>query len=218
MRKTLSIDSPYLLRQEELPYRENATVDWDVVFGRHVPLRIEIGVGNSPFLVEVGRLEPSFNYLGFEYSGKRVVKFLKKVERAGLGNIRMLKVNALPLLREIVAPGTVDHFFVNFPDPWPKRRHAKKRFVNPTNTRLVADLLRPGGGFSLRTDDPPYAGQMLEVLDGCPELSSTARRGHFTLEPRYGFPTPYELKFRAEGRTIYYLEYVKPPTPMGSQD
>jgi tRNA (guanine-N7-)-methyltransferase len=209
MRKLPQIDSPQLLEVEALPRHDDGTVRWDEVFHSAGPLRVEVGVGNSPFLIEVNRLEPRFRYLGFEYSTKRVLKFLKKVHRAGMQNIFVLRANAMPLLGEAVRPGSVDRIFVNFPDPWPKRRHGKKRFVTGPNVRIVVLLLRPGGGLSLRTDDPRYAGQMLEILDSCPQLVNLGGAGHFVPEPLYPIPTPYELKFREVGRTIYYLEYRK---------
>lgn len=209
MRRPAVLESPYLLELASLPREEDRTVCWKEVCRSADPLRVEIGVGNSPFLIEVSRLEPRFSYVGFEYSAKRVFKFLRKVHQAGLQNIFMLCANAIPLLGEIAKPGRVDHFFANFPDPWPKRRHGKKRLVTEANVRLLASLLRPGGGLSLRTDDPKYAGQMLEILGACDDLLNQGGKGHFVPQPRYAFPTPYELKYRDAGRTIYYLEYRK---------
>jgi tRNA (guanine-N7-)-methyltransferase len=168
---------------------------------------VEIGVGNSEFLLQVAGEEPCFNYLGFEYSGKRVEKFLKRVRTRGLSNIRILRADAVETLERLVAPGSVDRFYVNFPDPWPKRRHAKHRLIQPPTARLLSSLLRPEGTISLRTDASPYAAQMLAVLEGVPALLNLAGPGRFAPAPRDAFPTCYELKYRGEGRAIYYLEY-----------
>lgn len=179
-------------------------------FGADRPLRIEIGVGNSDFLIEVALREPDFNYLGFEYSGKRVEKFLKRVRSRGLSNIRLLRVNVLPVLGQLVAPGTVDRFYINFPDPWPKRRHQKHRLIQPPTAALLCRLLRQGGGLSLRSDAAAYAAQMLEVLDAAEGLENLSGPGRFAAAPRDAIPTRYEIKYRGEGRPIHYLEYRKP--------
>jgi len=182
---------------------------WERAFGSRRPIRVEIGVGNSNFLIEVALREPGYNYLGFEYSRKRVVKFLKRVQAREVKNIRILRVNAAPVLASLLGPGSVDHFFINFPDPWPKRRHAKHRLIQPAHADNLARLLAAGGGISLRSDSPAYAAQMLSVMDGIPELENASGRGCFAAIPRDEIPTPYEVKYRKEGRSIFYLEYRK---------
>ena len=184
-------------------------------FGARRPLRVEIGVGNSDFLLEVARRDPEFNYLGFEYSRKRVEKFLRRVVKAELANIRILRAEARVALAELAAFASVDHFYINFPDPWPKKRHAKHRLIQPESAILLVRLLRPGGGISLRTDSETYAAQMLEVLDGVLPLQNLAGPGRFSPEPRDAIPTCYELKYRSEGRSIRYLEYGLPPSAGG---
>ncbi len=180
---------------------------WEKAFGLHRPLRIEIGVGNSDFLPNLAVREPAFNYLGFEYSGKRVAKFLKRVAVRGLTNIRILRADVRRAAESVVEPGSVDHIFILFPDPWPKRRHAKHRLIQPANVPLLARLLRSGGGISLRTDAQPYAAQMLSVLDAASQFENLAGPGRFCPEAFYPIPTRYELKYRGEGRPIHYLEY-----------
>ncbi len=182
---------------------------WYHAFGARHPLRIEIGVGNSDFLIEVALRESGFNYLGFEYSRKRVVKFLKRVQKREVRNIRILRANAAPVLALLVKPESVDRFYINFPDPWPKRRHAKHRLIQPAMMETLARLLVPGGGLSLRSDSTAYAGQMLSVLEAIPGLVNLSEKGSYTTSPRDDFPTPYEVKYRKEGRTIFYLEYQK---------
>ncbi|MBN1442979.1 MAG: tRNA (guanosine(46)-N7)-methyltransferase TrmB [Planctomycetes bacterium] len=206
-RRYPQIESPFLLDPGALPLRSSEIVDWGRVFDRPRPLRIEVGVGNSPFLIEVARIEPEFSYLGFEYCRRRALKFLKKVHAAELENIRVLQLHAADVMHRWIAEETVDHIFINFPDPWPKRKHARRRLVQRESMDLACRLLRPGGGISLRTDADRYARQMLEVLDGCGSLENLGGRGRLVEQSLYPFPTPYELKFRAEGRTIYYLEY-----------
>ena len=209
MRKLPAIESDYLLELEELPARDKGHVAWDEVYGQPRSLRIEDGVGNSPFLIEVASSEPDYNYLGLEYSHKRVTKFLKKVRQADLENIRMLHLNSDRLFDKHIAPGSVEHLFVNFPDPWPKRRHSKKRFIARERLETAVRLLAPGGGFSLRTDARDYALEALDNLEAREELENRFSCGEWAPSPLYPFETPYEVKFKAQGLRIYYFEYRK---------
>jgi len=197
------------ISKDDLVSDANGQVRWADIFGADRHLRVEVGVGNSPFLIEVAREAPDFNYLGFEYCRKRVLKFSKKVVRAGMENIRILQLEAKSALEQLFQPGSVDNFYINHPDPWPKRRHAKHRFVQPHTVDLLCRLLRPGGGISLRTDAPAYAYQMLAVLNAAELLVNEAGPRHFAETPREPFQTPYEIKFREQGLPIYYLEYRK---------
>ncbi len=209
MRKLPAIESDYLLEFEELPGQDKGYVPWDEIYGQPRPLRIEVGVGNSPFLIEVASSEPGYNYLGLEYSHKRVIKFLKKVRQAGLENIRMLHLNSDRLFDKHIAPGSVEHLFVNFPDPWPKRRHSKKRFIARERLKTAVKLLAPGGGFSLRTDARDYALEALDNLEAREDLENCFSTGEWAPSPLYPFETPYEVKFKAQGLRIYYFEYRK---------
>jgi tRNA (guanine-N7-)-methyltransferase len=209
VRNPAEVESEYELRPDHLPLDGEGHALWREVFGAARPLRVEVGVGNSPFLIEVSRRAPDFNYLGFEYSRKRVIKFLKKVHGAGVENIRILRTNAVGALPRLVRPGSVDHFYINHPDPWPKRRHARNRFVVPSNIAVLERLLAPGGGISLRTDVPLYAEQMMDVLSAASGLENRAGPGRFAETPLEPFETPFEGKFRREGKPIYYVEFQK---------
>lgn len=197
------------LRPDDLVADRSGRIDWARAFGSHRPLRIEIGTGNSPFFIEVCRNAPAFNYLGFEYCGKRVLKFAKKVVQAKLDNLRIMRLDARVALEQFFLPESVDHFYINHPDPWPKRRHAKHRFIQQANVDTLTRLLASGGGISLRTDASAYAQQMLEVLDGTTQLVNTSGAGCFADAPLEPYATPFESKFRAQGLRIYYLEYRK---------
>ena len=208
-RRIKSVSTVFELGLDELPRLPSGVVLWDEVFGTQDPLRVEIGVGNSTFLVEVARNAPRYHYLGFEYCKRRVLKFLKRVHKAELTNIRMLRIDVTHIFEHVFAPGTIDHFYVNHPDPWPKRRHAKKRLVCDTNVRVMERLLRPGGGISLRTDSAAYAQQMLETLDRARRVENLSGHGNFAKGPLESYSTPFERKFRALGKRIFYLEYRK---------
>jgi len=203
----------FQLKLEELPRDESGLVSWVQVFGVARPLRVEIGVGVSAFLIELALRDPEFNYVGFEYSAKRVAKFLKKVETRSVNSIRVAHADATRWLERLFIPGSVDSFYVNHPDPWPKRRHGKKRLINRQNANLLARLLRPGGRLSLRTDFAAYAHHMLEILDETPNLRNVSGLGSFAQRPLDAIVTHYEGKFLKVGQPIYYLEYVRQVSP-----
>lgn len=211
-RKIKSISTEFEIELDALPRLPSGVVLWDEVFESRAPLRVEIGVGNSAFLVEVARNAPGYHYLGFEYCKRRVLKFLKKVHKAELTNIRMLRIDVTHVFEQVFAPGSIDHFYINHPDPWPKRRHAKKRLVCDSNVRVMEHLLRPGGEISLRTDSAAYARQMLETLDRARHLESLSGRGAFAKSPLESYSTPFERKFQSLGKQIFYLEYRKMST------
>jgi tRNA (guanine-N7-)-methyltransferase len=108
-----------------------------------------------------------------------------------------------------MAPSGIEHLFVNFPDPWPKRRHSKKRFIAGERLTAAVKLLAPGGGFSLRTDARDYALEARENLEANEHLENCRPDSEWAPEPRYPFETPYEIKFKAQGLRIYYFEYRK---------
>ena len=216
MRKLPAIESDYLLELEKLPGQDKGHVPWAESYGQPRSRGLEVGVGNSPFLIEVASSEPGYNYLGLENSHKRVIKFLKKVRQAGLENIRMLHLNSDRLFGKHIAPGSVEHLFVNFPDPWPKRRHSKKRFIARERLKTAVKLLAPGGGFSLRTDARDYALEALDNLEAREDLENCFSSGEWAPNPLYPFETPYEVKFTAQGLRIYYFEYRKPADELSS--
>ncbi|MEM7235845.1 MAG: tRNA (guanosine(46)-N7)-methyltransferase TrmB [Planctomycetota bacterium] len=208
-RHVATTESPYLLNVEAIPRDSETFGDWETIFGRDRPLRVEVGVGNSPFLIELAKLEPEYNYVGLEYCYRRVLKFLQRVHASETENIRFFQLAAEKFLREAVAPGGLDHIFVAFPDPWPKNKHRKHRFVREAVVGVLARRIRPGGGVSLKTDAPAYAEQMLRVMDADPAFESLGTPGEYAERPRVPFPTQFELRFVAEKKPIYYLEYRK---------
>jgi tRNA (guanine-N7-)-methyltransferase len=211
------IDSNFELDVTRLPETEGGAVRWDLVFGRRAPLRVEIGVGNSNFLIDLAARDPQFNYVGFEHSHKRVLRFLCRVEKSGMDMLRVLRISAEVVFDRIFEPCTADHVYIHHPDPWPKRRHATRRFVNPVNARRILWLLAPGGGLSLRTDVESYALDMLRVLDEVDGMENRHGRATFAPQPLDPFRTAFEEKFIAEGRPIFYLEYRKVPDEQGSR-
>ncbi len=143
-------------------------LDLDAVFGRHAPRVLEIGFGNGDTLVELATASPETDFIGAEVHPPGIGHCLLAVEARGLANVRVVAHDAVEVLEHMVPPAALDEVLLYFPDPWPKKRHHKRRIVQPAFAALVASRLKPGGRFKLATDWEPYAAWMLEVLAASP--------------------------------------------------
>lgn len=153
---------------------EPRPMDLDAVYGRQAPRVLEIGFGMGEALAEFARAHPERDFLGIEVHTPGVGNLLKLVDADGLTNVRVISHDAVEVLTHMIAPDSFDGVHVFFPDPWPKKRHHKRRLIQPAFVRLLASRLRPGGYLHLATDWVEYATQMLEVLRAEPSLANTA--------------------------------------------
>ncbi len=149
-----------------------APLDPVALFGRPLPLVLEIGSGMGEATLAMAAADESRGYLAVEIHTPGVGNLLAGVEELGLGNVRVAVGDALDLLRHQVPAGTLDAVHAFFPDPWPKARHHKRRIVNPETAARLAEVIRPGGELRLATDDQDYARWMLATL-----LASRLRPG-----------------------------------------
>lgn len=136
------------------------------------PLVVEIGSGIGEATAALAAARPSYNVLAFEVWHPGVAQTFLRLEEAGIDNVRLCSVDAVWSLEHLLGEGSVAELWTFFPDPWPKKRHHRRRLVNPTFARLVASRLRPGGLWRLATDWADYAEQMVEVLEAEPLLES----------------------------------------------
>jgi len=134
------------------------------LFPRAQPLEVELGSGDGSFLVNYAKLHPELNFLGIERLLGRLRKLDRKSQRAGLTNLRCLRIESAYLVEYLLPPGSVTAFHIYFPDPWPKRKHRKNRLVNQRFTEIAHRALSPRGVVYLRTDDTDYFAQMTEVF------------------------------------------------------
>lgn len=146
-------------------------LDLPALFGRTAPVVLEVGSGMGEATALLAEAEPDRDVLAVELHTPGIGSLLRRVELAGLANVRVLDGDAVLVLRDMVAPGTLDGVRVFFPDPWPKTKHRKRRLVDDDVAALVADRLRPGGVLHVATDSAPYADQVRQVLDRCPLLA-----------------------------------------------
>ncbi len=170
---------------------------------------LEIGFGGGEHLAAQARAHPGIGFLGVEPFVNGVARMLARIEAEGLANVRLLMDDAR-LLLPALPEGSIERIFLLFPDPWPKKRHHKRRIVNPSTIREFARILAPGGELRLATDDRDYARRMLELLLREPRLEWLAERAADWRErPPDQPPTRYEHKARAAGRKPLFLRARK---------
>jgi tRNA (guanine-N7-)-methyltransferase len=170
-------------------------------------LVLEIGFGRGEFLLALAEAEFDTDFIGIEVSWKRALKMARKVARARLANVLLTVGRGEELLRDAFAPGLLSEIWVNFSDPWPKRRHAERRLVSPSFAALSARALAPGGTLFVATDDVPYAHQIDEILAGEKGLVNAHAPLAFLPEVSGRMTTGYEAQWRAEGRPLHFFAY-----------
>jgi tRNA (guanine-N7-)-methyltransferase len=176
-----------LLPRWGIPYAP-APLELDALFGRRAPRVMEIGFGDGATLVELAERTPGTDFIGVEVHPPGIGHCLLGIEARGLANLRVIAHDAVEVLQSQVAPASLDGILLYFPDPWPKKRHHKRRIVQPAFAALAASRLKPGGVLRLATDWAPYAEWMQEVLGAEPALEnaggSAAGRGTTRFERR----------------------------------
>lgn len=176
-------------------------------FEAPLPLVVEIGFGRGEFLLALAAERPEQAFLGIEYSGKRVLKMARRLAKGGLENVRLVQARAEDVVSELIPVGAVTRFWVNFPDPWPKARHHRRRLVQPRFARELALRLAPGGTLEVATDDVPYAEWIDGVLGAEPLLENVLTPARFARDVPGRKATAYELEWRAEGRPLHFFRY-----------
>jgi tRNA (guanine-N7-)-methyltransferase len=163
-----------LLPRFGVPYAA-APVDLKALFGRSAPRILEIGFGMGETTADIAAAHPSNDYLALEVHTPGVGSLLKEIDARGLSNLRIIQHDALDVLEHMVAPESFDGAHIFFPDPWPKKRHHKRRLVQPPFIALLTSRLKHGGYVHVATDWEEYAQQILEVLTNEPALENTAQ-------------------------------------------
>ena len=183
-------------------------VDFAALFGNSNPVEIEIGCGKGRFLVARAQENPGINFLGLDRAVKWMKKGIKNSSKQSLGNVLFLQAEIREFLERV--PGqSVSLFHIYFPDPWPKRRHHKHRFVTAEFLAALYQKLTAGGRVELATDHADYFEQMKKSAALTSSLWKSMRdvQNQRLQDPH--IKTNYELKYETEGRTLYYLEMVK---------
>jgi tRNA (guanine-N7-)-methyltransferase len=189
-------------------WQPGTLLDLAALFGNRRPVVLEIGFGNGESLAEMAAADPGRNWLGVEVHGPGVGHLLLQIERLQLGNLRLVRHDAVELLAQGLGPGSLDRVQLFFPDPWPKTRHHKRRILTPQFVALLGRAIRPGGTFHAATDWEPYAEQMLSVLEspGGP-FANTAGPGHFAQRPAERPLTRFERRGERLGHQVRDLVF-----------
>ena len=156
-----------------LPFQPDL-VDLDAVFGRSAPRVLEIGFGMGDATAEVAAAHPAMDFVGIEVHPPGVGALLQRIQERQLANLRIVQHDAVEVLRDMIAPASLAGVHIWFPDPWHKKRHHKRRLIQPAFVATLIQHLAPGGYLHCATDWQPYAEQMLAVLSAEPGLINTA--------------------------------------------
>ena len=190
------------LKPEDL----DGKVDFVRIFGRSSPVHIEIGSGKAAFLLNQAMVQPQVNFLGIEWAGKYYRYAVDRIGRWGLMNVRIIRTDAAAFLADFIPDNSIDCFHIYFPDPWPKKRHHKRRFFCPANLEQLIRALKTDGNLKITTDDTEYFQLITELLEANKDR----------LEPTEFVPTAgakdgewvgtnFERKYLKEQRPIFRL-------------
>ncbi len=182
-------------------------LDAVAAFGREAPLVMEIGFGMGQSLVEMAAASPETNFLGIEVHRPGVGRLLHAMMENEIDNIRVYCDDAVLVLEECIAPASLDGVQIFFPDPWHKKRHHKRRLIQPAFVRLLCERLKPGGFLHLATDWENYAEHMLEVLSAEPALENCAGPGRYSPRPDTRPLTKFEQRGQRLGHGVWDLYF-----------
>ena len=189
-----------------IPYAAER-LDLAQTFGRNAPTILEIGFGMGETTEKIATARPDDNFLGVEVFNAGVGSLMRRAEDNGLTNIRIIQHDAVEVVRDMIAPDCLAGVHVYFPDPWPKKRHHKRRLLQPTFVAALTSRIAPGGYFHCATDWEEYAHQMLEVLGGEPLLENTV--DGFAPRPDYRPLTKFENRGIRLGHGVWDLIFKR---------
>ncbi len=182
-------------------------LDFAATFGRRAPVIAEIGFGMGETTARIAGDNPGNDYLAIEVHSPGVGSLLRQIEEAGLANVRIVQHDAVEVLRDMVPAGSLAAIHVFFPDPWPKKRHHKRRLVQPPFAELAHSRLAPGGVLHVATDWQEYAEHVLAVLAATPGLRNTA--DGFAPRPASRPETKFERRGLALGHGVWDIVFAK---------
>ena len=187
----------------------DGTLDFDQAFGRPGPRVLEIGFGMGQSLVTMAAAAPGKNFIGIEVHKPGVGRLLHSMVDEGVDNIRVYCHDAVEVLRDCIADESLDTVQIFFPDPWHKKRHHKRRLIQPEFIAHLTRKLRPGGILHLATDWENYAQQMMEVLSAVQCLGNTCPAGEYAPRPQHRPLTKFELRGERLGHGVWDLLFER---------
>jgi tRNA (guanine-N7-)-methyltransferase len=201
----IHIESANYLRPDEL----KTPVDWAALFGNDNPLALEIGCGIGDFIERTAADHPGRNFIAIDFYNKGCWKTCRRIDRAVLSNVRVLRVEARSFIAGMIAPGSLSAVYINCPDPWPKKKHRKRRLVNRQFMEFLREYLATGAEFYFATDFDDYGIDVAGMLAGmegftnqlAPDLYRHGLEGYHL--------SKYMEKFMGMGKKIYFVHYRK---------
>jgi len=182
-------------------------LDYRAIFGNDAPVVLEIGFGMGETTASIAVARPGINFLGVDVHWPGVGALLRRIEAQSLANLRVLRHDAVDVVQSMIAPGSLLGVHVFFPDPWPKKRHHKRRLLQAPFVHALAQTLAPGGYLHVATDWAPYALAILEALSAEPQLVNTAYA--FAPRPPWRPLTKFEQRGLARGHEVFDLLFVR---------
>ena len=184
-------------------------VDFSEVFGRDAPLCVEIGFGNGESLAKMAAANPDINYIGIEVHRPGVGHLMLKLAQQGINNVRIYCCDAIEIMEQRIADHSLTGVHLFFPDPWPKKKHHKRRIVRPSFVDLLVRKLKVGGYFHAATDWQQYAEQMLTELVWESGMRNTSNTGGYCERPDYRPLTKFEQRGLRLGHGVWDLIFTK---------
>jgi len=184
-------------------------LDYASVFGNDNPVVLEIGFGMGKSLVEMCQANPDLNYIGIEVHTPGVAKLLRDAEEFAVENLRVFECDAIEVLEQCIPDGSLQTMQLYFPDPWHKKRHNKRRIVQPKFAQDIRKKLKVGGTFHMATDWEPYAEHMLEVMEAAEGYENTAGKGEYHPRPDFRPLTKFENRGEKLGHGVWDLIYAR---------
>ncbi|ACM20120.1 tRNA (guanosine46-N7)-methyltransferase [Geotalea daltonii FRC-32] len=201
----IHIESPNYLKAETLA----SPADWSAIFGNDRPLALEIGCGIGDFIVKTAMDMPETNFIAIDYYNKGCYKTCRRIDLHWLNNVRVLREEARQFIVERIAKGSLSAVYINCPDPWPKKKHRKRRLVNPQFMDFLRDYLAPGADFYFATDFDDYGIDVAGMLPGVEGFENCLAPDLYRHELEGYHLSKYMLKFMGEGKRIYFVHYGK---------
>lgn len=198
----ISEEHPYFLDVDEYP-------DWPSQFHNESPVKFEIGFGNGNFLIEMAIREPDNNFVGMDFYHKGIRKIITRIDKLKIDNIRIVYGDAREKVPFLFKDNELSEVFINFPDPWPKKRHIKRRLIKPIFIKTLSEKVRGGGNIHVATDSKNYAREILTYFDAEPSLKNLSGKLGYATQREEAPKSKYEKAFLSLGEMIFYMDFKK---------
>lgn len=206
IQRVIPIDSPFFIPPAQL----QAGYDWPAEFGRRAPLALEVGCGTGHFILERARQQPELDFLAIDIYNKGCLKTCRKLEAAGIDNVRVVRIEARELLVKALPTAGLQAIYINCPDPWPKLRHRERRLVNRTFLELTLHSLAPTGELFFSSDCRDYVEQVAALQAALPAYRNQLHAPFVDALPGYPL-SKYMRRFLERGLPVHFIHWQRDP-------